>query len=257
MNISHKKKNDVDKTWFFNIDEVGIHLSRSGQGEPVVLDVISGFVTQLVDDGYASREEDAVSVAWSDFYNALGSGEGDYDELPDLLGLPSFSYCRPVLKSYHSLTDSEFSIEIRGWKPPGRQTGYPQESGAILSWGDVQELMRAEHWALRQAVDAFSERRDGQRSSRDNKLGWGDIRQLALDAGANLDNFLTSSVVLTPDMLQLQLRKSETVTNDTVVEVEPGFEDAPTGWVGEFDKWPDARDEYRLPTEGYVTADSC
>ncbi|MBV5270534.1 MAG: hypothetical protein JZU55_12340, partial [Afipia sp.] len=61
------------------------------------------------------------------------------------------------------------------------------------------------------------------------------------------------SVVLTPDKLQIGLRKSEHVTDDHVIEIEPGFSDAPSGWLAAFDGSSQVRDRYDITTpEGIV-----
>jgi hypothetical protein len=79
-----------------------------------------------------------------------------------------------------------------------------------------------------------------------NRMHWGRIRKGALASGGVLSNFLQKTIVLTPERLQLSLRKAGEGEGKTV-EVTPGFEDAPARWIEIFDRLPSVQDRYEIP----------
>jgi hypothetical protein len=52
-------------------------------------------------------------------------------------------------------------------------------------------------------------------------------------------------VVLAPEKLQLNLRKNE-ISTESVVEVQPDFEEAPSNWLQVFDKYNQVQDQYSI-----------
>ncbi len=100
-------------------------------------------------------------------------------------------------------------------------------------------------WNLINRIRRFARRPEEERNEADQRRAWGEIRQLAVGAGASLDDFLYRTVVLTPDRLQMALRRSEGLG---LVEVEPWFEGAPADWLEAFDRSGQVRDRYDLPT---------
>jgi hypothetical protein len=102
-------------------------------------------------------------------------------------------------------------------------------------------------------VVSFARRPDAERDDLVHRQAWGRIRKLAFEAGARLDDFLYRSVVLTPEKLHIGLRRSEAVKDDQVIEIEPGFEGAPAGWLEAFDRAGGVKDRYDVVTpEGIV-----
>jgi hypothetical protein len=82
---------------------------------------------------------------------------------------------------------------------------------------------------------------------------WGRIRSLAVAADATVDDFLHRSVVLTPERLEIGLRKSAQLAGDSVVEIEPLFAGAPPDWLERFDSAREVQDRYDIVTpEGIV-----
>ena len=151
-----------------------------------------------------------------------------YTALSDVLHIPALTGSSPTLHSIGSLTDRDFSIAMGDWSSnSGGVSGV--EIGPILKLGDSQFLMRQQQWALFKEVVAFARRGDDERDDLFHRQAWGRIRRLALVADARLDDFLFRSVVLTPERLQIGLRRSDAVLDDRVIEVEPMFEDAPAG----------------------------
>lgn len=237
--------------WFASTDARGIGISHDRAGDLCASADVDGLFTQLVDDGFATPDGSGYRIQWAAFFRALTSGH--YKNLAEALALPRVSTMQPVLESTGSLSDASFAIAIRGWKQPGRREVHPVREGGIFVSGTDKELLTADQWDLCAAIDAFAACPGDARKRRANQLAWANIRELAGRADAALDDFLTRSVVLSPETLQLHLRRARLQDDESVVEIEPGFDGAPQGWLDLFDKWAVVRDEYDLHTpEGVV-----
>lgn len=175
-----------------------------------------------------------------------------YDDLAAVLELPPFTDSEVALQSRNALTDDDFSIAVSAWRSE-RFGDQPDVVGAMLVRDEHRELMRPEQWELFSEVRAFSRRTPEQRDERLHRQAWGRIRTLALKAGARLDDFLHRSVVLTPERLDIGLRKSAPITDDSVIEIQPTFAGAPPGWLERFDNSRKVLDRYDVVTpEGIV-----
>ncbi|VVD65088.1 putative endonuclease [Pandoraea iniqua] len=218
------------------------------EGPGVVIDgnLVGGYLTQLADDGLVIPVEDAFLMDWKSVYDILA--RPDYGQLSEVLRIPPFTEFRQHLRSSHSLTDREFGIAIDGWRVDGGREFQGTITGPVMSDGGTETLMRPAQWKLFNAVIAFSRRGDEDRSDLANRQGWGRIRNLALDSEARLDDFLYRSVVLSPEKLNIGLRRSAEVVDDHVVEIEPSFDGAPSDWLDTFDRSRDIRDRYDITT---------
>ncbi len=217
-------------TWRRRLTAHGVLIGRSEDGVHLSSDLLPAYIAQLIDDGFASQERvEEVVLPWASAYEALSSP--GYDELSAVLELPPFTACDLVLESRNSLTDEDFSIAVSGWRSAEKSGEQPQVVGAMLVRDEQTELMRPEQWALFSEVVGFSRRPPAQRSERLHREAWGRIRTLALKAGARLDDFLRRSVALTPERLDIGLRKSAPIADDSVIEIQPTFEGAPPYWL--------------------------
>lgn len=246
LGIFKKHKNTPNLTWRRTVTDIGIYIYRGNdQSIPIQPDVYP-YLTQMVDDCLAEHNDDTISIIWSSFYQALQSGE--YHGIEGLLKLPEFTNYNPVLSSSNSLTDNKFSIRLSGWSDDnGNKKNFALEGG-IITYNDQKELMRLEHWLLVNEIIAFSKRSNEERNSFKHRLAWGKIRGLATNANARLDDFLKKSIVLTPDRLNIILRKSKAIIDDTVIEIEPTFDNAPSNWLERFDSTKDVLDRYDINT---------
>ncbi|SIT39489.1 SNF2-related protein [Paraburkholderia piptadeniae] len=231
----------------------GLVLTRHPKpdGVPVEGSLVEGYLTQLADDGLAGQTGDGFLLDWDSLYAAIE--RSDYAPLRDILKLPSFTATRPVLRSSHSLADRDFAIALDGWFADDGGQFRGVLTGPVMADGPTEALMRPAQWELFNAVVAFSRRGADERTDVANRQGWGRIRKLALAAGARLDDFLYRSVVLSPEKLHIGLRRSDSVSDDHVVEIEPGFDGAPPAWLDTFDRAREIRDRYDIVTpEGIV-----
>lgn len=250
------KKADLPKPgkWQRHWTPAGVRIAQGGStpGGLVIEDpMLPGYLTQLLDDGHAVDTADGFLLGWDGVYQALSAPA--YSALRELLQLPEFTDAQPALRSGNSLADRDFSIAIAGWYRDDGTAVEEDISGPLFGGGAQQSLMHPQQWALFKEVVAFARRPDSERDDLVHRQAWGRIRKLALNAGARLDDFLYRSVVLTPEKLQIGLRRSDAVTDDRVVEIEPSFEGAPAGWLDAFDRAKDVRDRYDVVTpEGIV-----
>jgi hypothetical protein len=238
------------RTW----DKSGICVemtSVEGPGAHIDMSGAQGFLAQLVDDQLAMEAEDGVFISWDELYAAMARAE--YAGLAEVLALPSYTSTTVGLRSNRALSDIDFSIAIAGWRYPSGSAFSGELLGPLLIGTSSVELMRPEQWTLFDAVVSFSRRPDSERDELSHRRAWGRIRQLARAAGAQLDDFLVRSVVLTPETLDIQLRRSDVVADDRVIEVIPGFDEAPPKWLDAFDRRADVPERYDVVSpEGIV-----
>ncbi len=247
--LSAKEANSPS-TWFRSIAADGLRLSAVSGDVPLKDPLISGCLSQLIDDGLATQQADSMLLSWDNYFAAAQREE--YTDLASLLGMPPEIESKPVVQSQNSLTDVDFGIAFAGWRGADGRARNPETVGASVL-GDQVGLMPATHWQLLRSIEDFASRSGHQHTDQYHRQAWGRIRQLAISADAHLDDFLTRSVVLTPSKLRLDLRKSVHLNDDNVVEIEPTFDGVPEGWLGRFDQERTVPDRYDVPTpEGIV-----
>ncbi|MGE0811003.1 MAG: SNF2-related protein [Immundisolibacter sp.] len=229
----------------------GLLISQVGAGQGLSHPLLPGYLAQLQDDGYAVPADAGLTIGWDALYEALQSP--GYADLPQVFDLPPWTMMLPVLCSANSLTDEDFAIAIAGWQRDGGLLIDCETVGPVLSHDDTAELMKPAHWQLFREVIGFAGRAPGERTDLVHRQAWGRIRKLAVAADARLDDFLHRSVVLTPERLEIGLRKSALLADDSVVEIEPTFAGAPPDWLERFDNAREVQDRYDIVTpEGIV-----
>jgi superfamily II DNA or RNA helicase len=249
LSLLRRRETPSAAEWHATLSSEGVQLGQSTESTSKALkgQALGGLVTQLLDDGLALPVEDGCLIPWDGYYAAIGLPA--YANLPEVLALPPPTELRVSIASRDSLTDKSFGIAVGAWVAGNGARVDPEYKGAALVYRDRVELMQPEQWALFQQVRAFANRPDSQRDDQTHRQAWGRIRMHALAAKAGLDDFLHRSVVLTPERLDIALRRSEHVGSDTVVEVMPGFEGAPPRWLDAFDSARAVPGRYDIPTE--------
>ena len=209
-------------------------------------------LSQFEEEGFAQWQEQELILPWPSFYELACSR--DYQDSINLLGLPNIEEWRPVLTSRGSLSDQDFSVILSGWiDPNGRPVqGNVTLVGAQLAHGQTKVLLPQAAWETVESVASFHQRDSHQRNLGANKLAWAAIRRAALRANADLTDFLRKTIVLTPERLNIELRKVQFGESKTV-EVLPGFDGAPARWLEIFDRLPAAQERYEIADgEGLV-----
>jgi hypothetical protein len=211
----------------------GVLVGPTDTGTHLTAPLLPAFIAQLQDDGYAIEVSDGVLITWDSLFEALQSP--GYVDLPQILSLPPVTRARPILKSANALTDENFSIAFAGWQQDDGTVHDFDTVGALLRQDNTVELMQPAQWQLLTEVIRFARRTADQRDDLTHRQAWGRIRKLSLISNARLDDFLYRSVVLTPEKLEIGIRKSVHVADDNVIEIEPGFAGAPGDWLSRFD----------------------
>jgi Holliday junction resolvase len=214
--------------------------------QPLDAPDLPGLLEQLEDEGFAQPVERGVLVPWDQVY-ALLANPAFATSLP-LLELPPATRASPTLKSHHSLTDPDFAITVGGWHDgSGRALAVQNIWGAVIRTATGDGLLSKTAWETLQHIGEFQRRSGADRTDLFHRRQWGIIRQTALAANARLDDFLYRTVVLTPEKLAIGLRQAR-IGDDRVVEVQPGFQDAPHNWLEVFDAYREVPNRYDIPT---------
>jgi SNF2-related domain len=248
-----KKSSSAEAPWYLSYSRAGLRLSQQAltEGRPLIATLVEGYLTQLVDDGAAIRSGEFYDITWDGLYEALSDAR--FAGLLELLELPPISPFRPQIQSANSLTDRNFSIALSGWREAFQAFGEWEHVGAIINIDGNAYLMDSAHWQLYQNIARFANRSSEERTESHNRQGWGRIRKAAIAAQAAMDDFLYRSVIISPDRLEIKLRRSQHVLDDRLVEIEPTFAGAPAGWLEAFDSNKIVRDRYDIVTpEGIV-----
>jgi len=252
------KTDDRDGPWRAFEDEGIVFARRRDALPPTAADVrllddplVDGLLNQMEDDGRLTASGAAKVLPWSDVYDLLEGKDGR--NCRSLLGMPADFDGAPTLRSEGSLSDEGFAISLTGWRE--KETGKRLDvecKGAIVRDGERLAILPLKAWELNQEIARFRARPASERSDRENRRAWGRIRRAALATSARLDDFLAGATVLTPEKLQIGLRKDET-SGTKVVELVPTFEGAPERWLASFDRSATVQSRYDFPTpEGII-----
>jgi hypothetical protein len=238
--------------FFRSFTPTGISVAAERSETSVGIDghLFNGYASQLIDEGLATDDIEGVSLSWGGFYAAVH--QPAFQGLAEALSMPLFTDARMALRSIGSLADSDFSIAVAAWRSATGSNPSVKLTGPVMWIGSSESLMQPAQWELFESVIAFSRRPAVQHNDIFHRQAWGRIRKLALVADAALDDFLVRSTVLTPETLSLELRKSDVVADDRVVEIMPTFRDAPPGWLEAFDSSKDVRDRYDVVTDNGI-----
>lgn len=203
---------------------------------------------QLQDEGYTGSTLSSLFLSWQNFYRLTHAPE--YTASLGLLAVPPIENWRPSLLSRGTLTDTNFDIVISGWRDAAglRPNGNVEIEGALLKSGRRVSILPEAVWQTVQALLRFKALAQGQRTPDQNRRAWSEIRAFALAANADLSDFLRKTVVLSPERLRIEMRKSD-IGVGRLVEIIPSFVQAPIGWLEHFDRLTQVPDRYEI-TEG-------
>lgn len=243
---------------FFNKKKLKItdHLQQSSElssrGVSLLFNEIcarNSYIEQLTEIGLVDEVlPNGVLIEWEKFY-AINSDLEHQDSLP-LLAMPEFINLTPILSSSGALTDGTFQVNITGWRNgDGIRLSFQDAKlrfNPVIDYQHRVYLLTYPVWHLISAILEFAAISSAQKTTENNYRHWGKIRRLALNANCVLDNFLSKTVVLTPEKLHLQLDQDA-----DVVTISPTFIEAPSDWLERFDHLPNVPDYYHLPqTDG-------
>lgn len=236
--------------WHRSLTPDGILISQSpSTGELIEYQLTDGLVSQLRDESLVTETKDGFFLSWDDFYRADDLGITD---LISVFNLPEESSAVPKLVSKGALTDADFSIGVSGWAKESQAPNSGELVGPILLMGGQKFLLGRTQWRLIKAIKDFSRRTDTERNELFHRHSWAKIRQIAVTCNSILDSFLHSTIVLSPGILEVGLKKSKNVQDDSVVEVIPGFQGVPETWIERFDLSSEVLDRYDIRTDSGI-----
>ncbi|MBC7622757.1 MAG: hypothetical protein H7232_05175, partial [Aeromicrobium sp.] len=201
---------------------------------------------QLQSDGLITFLDGTFKASWSQVFALLRNG--DYDGISSDIAIPEVIRIAPSLSSVGTLTDRDFGITVGDWVgETGMQIEVEVGAGPVFLVCGTPRLMPEASWTVLEMINQFWRRDIEDRSPEKNREHWGRIRHAAVNAGCPLSDFLYRSVVVTPEKLQLDLRRVN-IGDSKVVEVTPTFAGCPGGWIAAFDRSPAVNSRYDVAT---------
>ena len=197
----------------------------------------------LADEDIAYPLDDHYVLPWDELFELQQDPE--HQSAIHLLNLPPVMALYPVIRSENGLSDRDFQIILAGWcdRSGVKYQGIAKRTGAIVTVEGTDYLLNAATWKLLEKIKEFA--RTGDKNESINKTYWAQISRLAKKSAANLDEFLRKTIVLAPEQLQLNLRKN-LISTESVVEVQPDFEDSPSNWLQTFDGYNEVQNQYTI-----------
>lgn len=220
-------------------DEVGL-ISAYQQNAKTDADF---YWESLEEEDIAYLLDNQYVLPWEELFQLQQDPE--HSNVLNLLNLPNPTNLHPVIRSEGGLSDPDFKIILDGWCDQHRIKikNSIKRVGAILNVDGQEFLLDGMSWELVEKIKEFA-----RISNKDHKLNqkyWAQIRSLANRSQANLDEFLRKTIVLAPAKLQLNLRKN-LISQESVVEIQPDFDEAPSNWLQTFDHYNQVQDQYSI-----------
>ena len=197
----------------------------------------------LEEEDIAYRIDEQYVLPWEELFQLLHDPE--HSNVLALLNLPAPTNLYPMIRSEGGLSDPDFKIILDGWcdQNKSKHRGAITRLGAILKVDGQEYLLDGITWKLVEKLKEFARVLDKDKKINQKYLA--QIRSLANRSQANLDDFLHKTVVLAPEKLQLNLRKN-LISHESVVEVQPDFDEAPSNWLQVFDQYNQVQDQYSI-----------
>jgi hypothetical protein len=199
----------------------------------------------LLSEGYGLQREAEFELSWADLYAVLR--HPDLREFREALLLPPETIARPGLTSRGALMDAEFTVLLDAWvDAQGKPlVPAPRLTGRVLEHAGSATLVPESVHLLLGELERFHAATAAERSLAFKEQAFGRMRRLAVEAGCPVSDYVARTIVLTPERLRLRLRQHG-VGEAKVIEVMPGFDEAPMQWLSQFDRLP-LRDSYDVP----------
>lgn len=169
----------------------------------------------LVDNGYAKVSDAGCHVPFENIYLL------DEEERM-ILGIPS-KYDKAIrLRGEGMLNTSEFKyrMEFLTHVPDGDLLAC-QSQGNIIMYDDGQYLLSEEQYELFRKVEIFNSQDEDIKSADYNLRSFAEIKNLALQAGCNLDSYLANENVYVPEKIKIEVGEDiQGYTVDPSIEIE-------------------------------------
>ncbi|VDZ90668.1 Uncharacterised protein [Lelliottia amnigena] len=199
---------------------------------------------QLHEEDYVSHWSDCWFLSWDDFYRL--NGVEDYATSLGIFAFPPQRELVAHLSSSGSISDDNFRVIIDKWThPEDYRVVEMKRTGASFSTSEGTFILNSENWHLIDSLKQLRQQQSQQPGEAVNQMGWAKIRRQAKKACAKMDDYLTKTIVVRPESLQLKLREAR-IADTKVYEIEPTFEDQPVNWLQSFDRTQQVQDRYRV-----------
>ena len=202
-------------------------------------------LAQIFMEGLGDQLEAEFLLSWKDVYALLRHPE--LSAYREALLIPPDAAARPRLVSKGALMDSDFSVLLDEWVDvQGRRLQpVPQLVGPLLqSPIDVSLLSEPLHHLLEELAH-FHATPPSERSQSFKEQAFGRMRKLAISTGSPVSDYVKRTILLTPDRLRLTMERRG-LDDVKLLEIIPGFDDAPAHWLSQFDRLP-LQDCYDVP----------
>lgn len=160
-------------------------------------------LSTLVDNGYAKASKDGCLVPFENIYLI------DADDRM-LLGVPGRYDKALRLRADGMLNNSDFKykLEFLTHVPDGDLINY-ERGGNIIICGDEKYLLSEEQYELLRKVELFNEEEDAVKTTDYNLRAFAEIKELAIEAGCNLDSYLENENVYVPEKIKIEVGSDE------------------------------------------------
>ena len=206
---------------------------------------IGARLAQISLEGYGLREDAKFLLPWQDVYALLRNEE--FKDYRAALQIPPAALARPRLASRGALMDSDFAVLLDDWVDAQGRSLHPTPKllGRVLDADGVTSLLPEPLHQLLNEISLFHQTPLTQRTQTFKEQSFGRMRQLAKTCNCPVSDYVARTVIVTPDRLRLSMeRRGEGDTQ--VLEVIPGFDEAPSQWLDQFDRLP-LQDRYDVP----------
>lgn len=260
LNSKSKKITSASPKADVTFDDSGIHYVFASETEDL-LNTAELSNTQLADqarrlaqlcsEGLAKQDGKRFLIDWDSVYRIVA--DEDFKSYVIPLSIPRYTSAVPKLKNSGAIADQDFSILLEEWVD---ENGIPFSSppkleGKVLRTRDGLLLLKPLVGELINELRAFHAAPAEHRDQKFKETRYGKIRRLAFDTASPVSDYVSKTVVLTTEKLQLNLEKRGE-GNDRVIEICPTFDEAPDGWISIFDRLP-LSDSYEIPDGFSVT----
>ena len=145
------------------------------------------------------------------------------------------------------MVDRDFAVLLDEWvDPQGRRLLLmPKLMGRVLEAETVSTLVLEPVHQMQDELTHFHGTPIADRTLAFKEQSFGRMRKLAISGGCPVSDYVVSTIVLTPDRLRLSMERRGD-GDAKVLEVVPGFEEAPPQWLNLFDRLP-LQDSYDVP----------
>ena len=202
-------------------------------------------LAQIFAEGFGEVRDDHFLLPWDDLYSLLRHPE--FATYRSALVIPEDAAVRPKLVSRGALADDGFAVLIDGWTQANGapSSTEPKINGRVLSIGDEAKLIPYSVHLLLTELASLRSALPAERTATFKEQRFARIRKLATQSGCLVSDYVAKTIVLTPELLRLDMEQRGEGASK-VVEVVPSFDEAPAGWLGIFDRLP-LQDRYEVP----------